>query len=117
MIGWDGLAWYVWMPAAPATLLLSRRFPVSRKNARRSIAGLTVGSFAIYAVIANSRYLLRMTPNLWLPDSFDLPMDWERELRLGRAAFLLLVVVVGKESVPWISNDRELVVVVERGGR
>lgn len=80
MIGWDGLAWYVWMPAAPATLLLIRRFPVSRKNTGRSIAGLTLGSFAIYAVITNSRYLLRMTPNLWLPDIFDLPMDWETYL-------------------------------------
>lgn len=80
MIGWDGLAWYVWMPAAPATLLLIRRFPVSRKNSGSSIAGLTLGSVAIYAVITNSRYLLRMTPNLWLPDTFDLPMDWETYL-------------------------------------
>src|SRR5580698_9985347 len=28
--GWDGLAWYAWLAAAPAIYWLRRRFPVSR---------------------------------------------------------------------------------------
>lgn len=78
--GWDGLAWYVWMPAAPATLLLIRRFPFSRERALASSARLAAGSGAIYFVVTNTRYLLRVLPNLWLPPEADLPVDWRSYL-------------------------------------
>jgi hypothetical protein len=74
--GWDGLAWYVWMPAAPATLLLIRRHPFQRERAARSLARLAAGSAVIYFVVTNTRYLLRITPNLWLPPEQDLPVNW-----------------------------------------
>lgn len=74
--GWDGLVWYVWMPAAPATLLLIRRYPFVREQAARSAGRLMLGSVAIYFVVTNTRYLLRMLPNLWLPDDLDRPVSW-----------------------------------------
>lgn len=77
MRGWDGLAWYVWMPVAPATLLLIRRYPFNRDRKLRSVMQLAAGSAAIYIVATNTRYLLRLMPNLWLPDASDLPTDWQ----------------------------------------
>lgn len=74
--GWDGLAWYVWMPAAPATLLLIRRYPFVRDQAARSVARLALGSAGIYFVVTNTRYLLRIMPNLWAPAEQQLPVDW-----------------------------------------
>ena len=74
---WDGFAWFVWLLAAPAMLLLVRRYPLMRGQVRRSLAGLLLGSGAIYLTVANLRFLLRVLPNLWLPDSADLPVDWE----------------------------------------
>ncbi|HTX64186.1 MAG TPA: histidine kinase [Opitutaceae bacterium] len=73
---WDGFEWYTWIVAVPAALLLIRRFPLVRGRLGRSLAGLLLGSGVIYLVVANARYLLRMVPNLWLPDSLDLPWDW-----------------------------------------
>ncbi|HEX3729704.1 MAG TPA: histidine kinase [Opitutaceae bacterium] len=58
--GWDGLAWYVWLVAAPATLLLIRRFPLNREPRGRNLLGLFLGSIAIYALVTNLRYLLRL---------------------------------------------------------
>lgn len=74
--GWDGFAWFVWLLAAPAMLVLIRRFPLSRGQVRRSLTGLVLGSGALYLVVANLRFLLRILPNLWLPDAADLPVDW-----------------------------------------
>ena len=76
MRGWDGLAWYVWMLAAPATLLLIRRHPFARGRAATSVAWLMAGSGAIYFMVTNTRYLLRVLPNLWLPPEADLPVSW-----------------------------------------
>lgn len=76
MRGWDGLAWYVWMPAAPATLLLIRRYPFVREQAVASLARLVAGSGAIYFVVTNTRYLLRVMPNLWRPPAEVLPVSW-----------------------------------------
>ena len=45
--GWDGFAWFVWLLAAPAMLLLIRRFPLGRRQIRRSLVGLLLGSGAI----------------------------------------------------------------------
>jgi two-component system LytT family sensor kinase len=74
--GWDGFAWFVWLLAAPAMLVLIRRFPLMRGQVRRSLAGLLLGSGVIYLVVANLRFLLRILPNVWLPDAADLPVDW-----------------------------------------
>jgi two-component sensor histidine kinase len=74
--GWDGLAWYVWMPAAPATLLLLRRYPFSSTRPLRSAMPLLAGSAVIYCVVTNTRYLLRILPNVWHPPQQDLPISW-----------------------------------------
>lgn len=74
--GWDGLAWYVWMVAAPATLLLIRRFPFDSHRPGRSIGQLMLGSAAIYFVVTNTRYLLRILPNAWNPPDSDVPVSW-----------------------------------------
>jgi two-component system LytT family sensor kinase len=74
--GWDGLAWYVWMLAAPLTLLLLRRYPYLPEYPKRSVARLFWGSVVIYLIITQTRYLLRILPNLWLPDDDDLPVNW-----------------------------------------
>ncbi len=75
--GWDGFAWSAWLLAAPAMLILIRRFPLQRGRVGRSLTGLLLGSGAIYFVVTNLRFLLRILPNLWLPDSADLPVDWQ----------------------------------------
>ncbi len=74
--GWDGFAWFVWLLAAPAMLILIRRFPLQRGRIRQSLTGLVLGSGAIYLVVSNLRFLLRILPNLWLPAAADLPVDW-----------------------------------------
>jgi two-component sensor histidine kinase len=74
--GWDGLAWYSWLIAAPVTLILVRRFPLERGRMVRSIASLLLGGLALYLVVINIRYVLRIIPNIWLPDEADLPLDW-----------------------------------------
>jgi hypothetical protein len=76
MRGWDGFAWFVWLLAAPAILMLIRRFPLVHGQIRRSLAGLLLGSAGIYLVVSNLRFVLRILPNIWLPDSADLPVDW-----------------------------------------
>jgi signal transduction histidine kinase len=58
--GWDGLAWYTWLAAAPAIYWLRRRFPVSRDHWLRGVAGLVSGSVVIYLLVANSRFLIRL---------------------------------------------------------
>jgi two-component system, LytTR family, sensor kinase len=73
---WDGFEWYTWLIAVPAAILLIRRYPLERGRFARSIVGLALGSLLTYLVVANARYLLRMMPNIWLPDTLDLPWDW-----------------------------------------
>ena len=75
--GWDGLVWYVWLAAAPAMLLLIRRYPLSRGHMAPNILRLALGSVAIYVLVANLRYALRVGPYLWLPDPSGLPLDWQ----------------------------------------
>lgn len=76
MRGWDGLAWYVWMPAAPATLLLIRRYSLTGERLGASVVRLAVGSGVIYFLVTNTRYLLRILPNIWQPPELDLPVNW-----------------------------------------
>jgi two-component system, LytTR family, sensor kinase len=73
---WDGFEWYAWVLAAPATLLLIRRYPLARGRVSRNLTGLLGGSALIYLVVTNARYFLRLLPNLWLPDVRDLPINW-----------------------------------------
>ena len=74
--GWDGLVWYIWLAAAPAILLLIRRFPLSRKRTGPHLLGLALGSIGIYFGVANVRYALRVLPYLWLPAGAGLHQDW-----------------------------------------
>ena len=74
--GWDGLAWYVWMLAAPGTLLLIRRHPFRPDQPARSVGRLLAGSLIIYVIVTNTRYLLRILPNAWSPPEFGLPLSW-----------------------------------------
>ena len=74
--GWDGLVWYVWLAAAPAMMLLIRRYPLSRGRMLANLVRLALGSLAIYFLVANLRYALRVGPYLWLPDPSGLPLDW-----------------------------------------
>ena len=76
LLGWDGFAWFVWLLAAPAMLILIRRFPLQRGRIRQGLPGLLLGSGAIYLAVSNLRFLLRILPNLWLPAAVDLPVDW-----------------------------------------
>lgn len=74
---WDGVAWLVWVLAAPAMLILIRRFPLVRGRLRRSLRGLLAGSLLLYFIVANLRFALRTLPNLWLPHGADLQVNWE----------------------------------------
>lgn len=74
--GWDGLAWYAWLLAGPATLWLIRRHPFNREDALRSVLRLTAGSALIYFVVTNLRFVLRMLPNVWLPAGAAQPSGW-----------------------------------------
>ena len=76
LVGWDGFAWFVWLLAAPAMLVLIRRFPLIRGQVTRSLTGIILGSVVIYIAVANLRFLLRILPNLWLAPPADLPVDW-----------------------------------------
>ena len=94
---WDGFEWYTWLIAAPATLLLIRRFPVVRGQAVRNGTRLALGGIVIYLAVANARYLLRMLPNIWLPDSRDLPWGWftyaHTQLALAPIDFLTICAI------------------------
>ncbi len=83
--GWDGLVWYVWLAAAPAMLLLIRRYPLSGGHPGRNLLRLALGSIAIYVLVANLRYALRVGPYLWLPDPTGLPLDWNAYRRTEMA--------------------------------
>jgi two-component system, LytTR family, sensor kinase len=72
--GWDGFAWYVWLLAAPATLVLIRRYPFSRERLFRSLAGLVAGSIVIYAAVTNARYGLRVLTDLLVPRASNPPL-------------------------------------------
>jgi signal transduction histidine kinase len=68
MRAWDGLAWYVWVAAAPFMLMLIRRFPLARGRIGSSVAGLLGGSLLLYLVVTHVRYFLHVLPDLiWSP--------------------------------------------------
>src|SRR5882672_365661 len=61
--GWDSLAWYTWLAAAPAMLLLIRRYPLGQGQIRRNLGRILIGSILIYLVVAHVRYFLRGLPD------------------------------------------------------
>lgn len=74
--GWDGLAWYVWLLAAPALFLLVRRLPLKPGRIGRNLVWLTVGCSGVYAIVANLRYLVRLFSGFrWSPD-LSQQSDW-----------------------------------------
>lgn len=75
--GWDGLAWYAWVLAAPAMLYLVRRYPLTDGGLRRNLGRVLGWSLVIYLAVANMRYLFRILPNIWLSDADDLPINWQ----------------------------------------
>ncbi len=74
---WDGLAWYVWVAAAPFMLMLIRRFPLVRGRIRSSATGLLVGSFLLYLAVTHLRYFLHVLPDLIWSSSRDWLFDRE----------------------------------------
>jgi len=60
--GWDGLAWYTWLAAAPVMMLLVRRFPLGRGRIMANLLRLAAGSGAIFLVVTHVRYVLRVLP-------------------------------------------------------
>ncbi len=61
--GWDGLAWYTWLAAAPVMMLLVRRFPLGRGRIMANLLRLAAGGGAIYLVVTHVRYVLRVLPD------------------------------------------------------
>jgi sensor histidine kinase YesM len=75
--GWDQFVWWSgWMLAAPAMLMLIRRFPLVRGKIRHSIGGLLLGNGAIYLAMVALRFLLSILPDLVHPAAAQLPVDW-----------------------------------------
>jgi signal transduction histidine kinase len=62
--GWDGLAWYTWLGAAPLMLVLIRRYPLGLGRFWPNLGRVTLGSVAIYLLVAHLRYVLRVLPGL-----------------------------------------------------
>jgi len=62
--GWDGLAWYVWLVAAPPMLWLIRRHPLGRRQLWQNLGRLALGSLLLCLAITHARYLLRVLPGL-----------------------------------------------------
>jgi signal transduction histidine kinase len=57
-------------------LLLVRRYPLAGGRTAAHLAGLALGSIAIYVLVANVRYLLRVGPYVLLAEPTALPLDW-----------------------------------------
>jgi len=76
MQGWSGLGWYVWPLSAPLMLWMIRRYPLGRGwQAARNLAWVLGCSVLLYLLVVNLRYLLEITPNLWLANDKGLPID------------------------------------------
>ncbi len=78
MRGWDGLAWYVWLAAAPAMMLVIRRYPLVRGRLRSSIIGLLFSSVLLYLVVTHLRYFLHVLPDIiWGVSDRGWLFSWE----------------------------------------
>ncbi|WP_157693665.1 sensor histidine kinase [Opitutus sp. GAS368] len=77
LLGWDGLAWYAWLLAAPFMLRMIRSHPLDlAPRLGRNLGWLLLWSVLLYLLVVNLRSLLHLLPNLWLPDEQGLPTDW-----------------------------------------
>jgi len=66
---WDGPAWFVWVAAVPAMQALLRWFPLVDGRVRANLLRIIAGSFGLYLVVANVRYLLHILPDvIWSPE-------------------------------------------------
>lgn len=78
--GWDSIAWFVWLMAAPAVLVLVRRFPLTRGARTRNLPRFIAASAALYAGVVCVRFALRTLPQLWTGPAgslaFDGPTFW-----------------------------------------
>ena len=63
--GWDGLAWYTWLAAAPLMMILIRHNPLAKAHLKRSLLRLLLGSVALYLAVAHVRYFLRVLYDVW----------------------------------------------------
>jgi two-component system, LytTR family, sensor kinase len=73
--GWDGLAWYTWLAAAPVMLWMIRRWPLERPRLGANLRRILLGSAALYLVVTHVRYLMRALPELWQGTAHDWLMD------------------------------------------
>ncbi len=72
MRAWDGLAWYVWLAAAPFMLLFIRRYPLVRGQIGRNVRRLLMASALLYLGVTHLRYFLHVLPDvIWSPN-----LDW-----------------------------------------
>lgn len=63
--GWAPLAWFVWLMAAPAILLLVGRFRAGRADRTRALLALVGGSLAVYGAVVIARFGLSAVLRLW----------------------------------------------------
>jgi two-component system LytT family sensor kinase len=74
--GWDAIAWFTWLVAAPVILVLVRKFPVNLKQMHRNLVCLGIGSLVVYFIVTNVRFGLRLLFHWWFPSSQELQADW-----------------------------------------
>ena len=84
--GWDGLAWFVWLAAAPAMLFLVRKYPLSGPRIGGNLLRHLGGHAAVYLLLTNARYLLRMLSDSWLHGDGRLLFNWQTYRRPGSCA-------------------------------
>jgi len=65
ILGWDGVAWFVWLGAAPLMMILIHRNPLVGGQFKRSLGRLLVGSVGLYLLVAHLRYFLHLLPDYW----------------------------------------------------
>ena len=73
--GWDGVAWYVWVVAAPVMLGLIRRYPLTRGRIGTNLGRILLGSVLLNLVVVHGRYFLHEIPDLWQTPDRRLHMD------------------------------------------
>ncbi|ACB73994.1 sensor histidine kinase [Opitutus terrae] len=74
--GWDSIAWFVWLMAAPAVLVLVLRFPLTRGDLARNLPGSVVAAATLYAAVVGARFALRMLLQPWTDSADKLAFDW-----------------------------------------
>lgn len=73
--GWDGLAWYVWLAAAPFMLLLIQKYPLIRGRILSQLGKIMLGSVGLYLAVAHVRYFCRILPDILLAPRSAVQLD------------------------------------------